>query len=140
MNPHDGPVSAYQAARVELENAEVDYNYCLYYPLNEEFKPPPTSRARQPGKKATATQEARSRIWNLTKKCMLEGTLQGLKYGEMSSPSAGKRGDGQASVTINDNQTKSPSYGTFLGGAEPVHIQSFGQSTPVSAYPNTYGY
>ena len=91
MDPHDGPVSAYQAARTELENAEIDYNYCVYYPYNEDFSPPPKQNRNGHGNR-TANQQRRWRMWNLTRKSMEEGTLQDLKDGRLT-------GDGTGSVS-----------------------------------------
>ena len=89
MDPHDGPVSAYQSARVELENAEVEYNYCLYFPINESFGSPPPMSARRGVMAITAKHERRVRIWNLIKKCMKEGTLQDLRDGKLTAHGAG---------------------------------------------------
>ena len=83
MDPHDGPISAYKAAKLELENAEVDYNYCLFYPLHEEFVPPPTTMTHEITKNSTKTQERRSQMWNLVKQCMKKGTLEALKTGKL---------------------------------------------------------
>ena len=84
MDPHDGPVSAYKSAKEELHNAEVDYNYCLYFPTDEEFHPPPVSAARNDTPKESDGRERTVRLWDMIEKCMKEGTLQDLKKeGEM---------------------------------------------------------
>lgn len=83
MNPHDGPVSAYKSAKEELHNAEVDYNYCLYFPTDEEFHPPPVSAARNFTPKESNSRERRVRLWDMIEQCMKEGTLQDLKKGKI---------------------------------------------------------
>lgn len=132
MDPHHGPVSAYQAARVELENAEVDYNYCLYYPCNEVFRPPPAALGRQQ-KSNTATKE-RTRLWNVTKKCMREDTLQALKDGALT----GNGTESQGGMPLRKHsrevpvpthvQTLSSMYPTFPGNFNAQQTQAFGQS------------
>lgn len=83
MDPHDGPISAYKAAQVEFENAEVDYNYCLYHPSNTKFSPPPP-KAYVPGNGNTIIMKGQKyQIWELTKECMVDGTLQNLKEGKI---------------------------------------------------------
>ncbi len=132
MDPHDGPVSAYQAARVEMENAEVDYNYCLYYPFNEDFSPPPRNRAPQFVKRAK--QWKKICMWNQTKKCMKAGTLQDLKDGKIKVNAAElRRGDPSEpqprempSAALED--IKSPTYSEFPENFDSQKIQSFGQS------------
>ncbi len=84
MNPHDGPVSAYVSAQQELHDAEVDYNYCLYFPSDEEFQSPPSSTARKfPSKRTSKRGDYRLRLWNMVERCMKEGTLQDLKDDEL---------------------------------------------------------
>lgn len=83
MVPKDDPVTEYEAARVELENATVDYNYCLYFPSQETFRIPPRKR-QTPPKRMSASLRLRCRIWDTTKQCMREGTLQDLKNGKIS--------------------------------------------------------
>ena len=70
LDPHDGPVSAYKAAESELHDAEVDYKYCLYYPINEGFIRPPTKAERQ---LSTTTQEKQVELWDLVEHYMMEG-------------------------------------------------------------------
>lgn len=97
MDPHDGPASAYKAAQAEAEDAEVDYNYCLYYPLGPPFSPPlPKLYVPKDGEIA-ATERKKYQLWEQTKECMQEGTLQDLKEGRITwgvGPSA--QGIGQS--------------------------------------------
>lgn len=84
MDPHDGPVSAHRAAEEELHNADVDYNYCLYFPTNEEFHPPPVSAARNLNPEERNSRERRVRLWDMIEQRMKDGTLQDLrKEGEI---------------------------------------------------------
>ena len=76
MDPHDGPVSAYKTVEEELHNAEVDYNYCLYFPIDEEFHPPPVSAARNLKPKESNSRERRVRLWEMIEQRMKDGTLQ----------------------------------------------------------------
>ena len=89
MNPHDGPVSAYKSAQQELHNAEVDYNYCLYFPSDEAFYPPPLSHVPNSMPKKNDGREYRMRLWSKVEQCMKEGTLQALKEGSIHVGSAG---------------------------------------------------
>ena len=123
MDPHDGPVSAYKAAKTEMENAEVDLNYCLYYPVNEDFSPPPSAPRRTPEKASTATQQKRARIWNLTKKCMVEGTLEELKDGNLT-----KSGAREMDQNASTKQTVSPRYTTYPENLDSKQSQAFGES------------
>ena len=89
MNPNDGPVSAYKSLQQELNDAEVDYNYCLYFPCNKAFQPPPMSTARKlTPKRKKERRGSTFRLWSMVEQCMKEGTLQDLKDGKipMSSP------------------------------------------------------
>lgn len=89
MDPHDGPVSAYNSAQQELYDAEVDYNYCLYFPVDEAFQPAPVSTERESTPKRRASRELRFRMWSMIEKCMKQGTLQDLKEGRIRVNSAG---------------------------------------------------
>ena len=81
LDPHDGPVSAYKAAKSELHDAEVDYKYCLYYPINEDFKRPPTKAKRQ---SSTTTEERQVQLWDLVEHHMEEGKpLEDIKCGRI---------------------------------------------------------
>ncbi|KAK3170618.1 hypothetical protein OEA41_002699 [Lepraria neglecta] len=84
IDPHDGPVSAYQTAQQELHAANVDYNYCLFYPLGAKFLKPPTATSRTHGRMQTATQEKRLQMWQLAEQCMKNGTLQDLRDGRIA--------------------------------------------------------
>lgn len=85
LNPSDGPVSTYESAREELHEAEVDYNYCLYFPSDEAFLPPPRSAARKitPKKKRSKAEECTLRLWSMVEQCMKVGTLKDLKDGKI---------------------------------------------------------
>lgn len=89
MDPHDDPVSAYKSAQQELHDAEVDYNYCLYFPVDEAFLPPPRATARQfMPKRRSVNRERRLCMWSTVEQCMKEGTLQDLKKGKIRVSSA----------------------------------------------------
>ena len=90
MNPHDGPVSAYKSAQEEVHNAEVDYNYCLYFPSDEAFLPPPSSTVRSSTPKKEDHREYRLRLWTMVEQSMKEGTLQALREGKIHVESAGR--------------------------------------------------
>lgn len=92
MDPHDGPVSAYESAQQELHDAEVDYNYCLYFPVDEAFQPPPLSGARKFTPKKKGSRERRLRMWSMVEQCMREKTLQDLKEGKIRVSSAERLG------------------------------------------------
>lgn len=92
MDPHDGPVSAYKSAQQELHDAEVDYNYCLYFPVDEAFQPPPLSTARKFTPKRKGSRERRLRMWSMVEQCTREGTLQDLKEGKIRVSSAERLG------------------------------------------------
>lgn len=84
MDPYDGSASAYKAARAEVEDAEVDYNYCLYYPMGPAFSPPPHKIYVPEEGNMTATEGKPYQLWEQTKECMQEGTLQDLKEGRIT--------------------------------------------------------
>lgn len=110
MDPHDGPVSAYKSAEDELHDAEVDYNYCLYYPLDEEFCPPPGSAARNPIPKGTSTGDS-VRMWDMIERCMKEGTLPDLREkGRLAAWLKGAPPSIQSAV-----QAKNPENGKYHG-------------------------
>lgn len=88
LNPSDGPVSAYKSAQQELHDAEVDYNYCLYFPVNKAFKAPPLSVQRKISQSG-GSRESRLRMWTKIEQCMKEGTLQDLKEGKIRVGSSG---------------------------------------------------
>lgn len=88
MDPHDGPISAYQVAQRERYNAEVDYNYCLYYPIHEDFRQPLHPKVRGSEAKASPTQQKRRQLWKQVEQCMKDGTLQDLQDGRINSVDA----------------------------------------------------
>ena len=121
MNPNDGPVSAYKSVQQELNDAEVDYNYCLYFPSNSAFQPPPLSTARKSTpKKKKGSREFRLRLWTIVEQCMKDGTLQDLKDGKIPVNSPERldqpfpaqveqiegQGDLQISTTTNSKQVQ----------------------------------
>lgn len=122
MDPHDGPVSAYKSAQQELHDAEVDYNYCLYFPCDEEFQPPPLSTARKLTPKGKSSRERRERMWNMIKQCMKEGTLQDFKEGKIRVSSAERLG--QPSPSQNSDSERSHPYASDSGAASNSDTES----------------
>ena len=120
MNPHHGPVSAYNSAQDELHNAEVDYNYCLYFPSDEAFQAPPPSTVRNSTPNEN-DRDYRLRLWTMVEQSMKEGTLQALREGKIRVESAGRLD--QQSLTrseqINGHGDLHDSTATDL---EQVHI------------------
>lgn len=110
MDPHDGPVSEYKSAEEELHDAEVDYNYCLYFPTDEDFQPPPVSAARKSTPKGTPISE-RVRMWSAIEQCMKEGTLQNLREeGRLAAWVEGSQPPKQPTL-----QVKFPENGNYHG-------------------------
>ena len=102
LDPHDGPVSAYKVAESELHDAEVDYKYCLYYPINENFIRPPTKAKRQ---LSTTTQEKQLELWDLVEHYMKEGRpLEDIRDGRIVG-----RSSNTPSSTHHDQQEHSTS-------------------------------
>lgn len=102
LDPHDGPVSAYKVAESELHDAEVDYKYCLYYPVNENFIRPPTKAKRQ---LSTTTQEKQVELWDLVEHYMKEGRpLEDIRDGRIIG-----RSSNTPSSTHHDQQEHSTS-------------------------------
>ena len=84
MDPFDGPVSAYSAAQQELLKAEIDLNYCQFFPINHKFCPPPyPSTHNFKPMEIGSRKEYRCLLWNIVEQCMKEGTLQDLKDGKI---------------------------------------------------------
>ena len=121
MNLHDGPVSAYKSAQEELHNAEVDYNYCLCFPSDEAFQPPPPSTVRNSMPKKEDGREYRLRLWTMVEQSMKEGTLQALREGKIRVESAGRLDHQSPSQLdqINGHRDLHDSTATDL---EQVHI------------------
>lgn len=125
MSSHDGPVSAYKYAKQELHNAEVDYNYCLYFPSDEVFQSPPLSTAHKSTIKKNDSGEYRLRLWSVVEQCMKQGTLQDLKDGKIrvssaellsqASPAQMEQVDGQEVLQV-------------LTATDPKQVQVLGQS------------
>ena len=130
MDPHDGPVSAYQAAKAEIEKAEIDYNYCLYYPINEQFSPPPSALKRTIQRTGTATQQKRARIWNLTKKSLAEGTLEELRNGTLTATTAETKDQAPLKKGLKKDlhkETMGLIYSTFPDNLDSEQTQAFGK-------------
>lgn len=66
----------YQTAQERLHIAEVDYHYCLHFPQDQLFRPPPGPRP-EPFKKSkySAIRLERQRIWDLVDTHLREGSL-----------------------------------------------------------------
>ena len=124
MNPHDGPVSAYIFTKQELHNAEVDYNYCLYFPSDEVFQSPPLSTAHKSTTKKNDSGEYRLRLRSVVEQCMKQGTLRDLKDGKIRvsnaelldpvSPAQMEQVDGQEVLQV-------------LTATDPKQVQVLGQ-------------
>lgn len=107
LDPHDGPVSTYKAVESELHDAEVDYNYCLYYPVDEDFIRPPTRAERQV---STTTQEKQIRLWELVEQGMWAGRpLENIRGGKTIA-----RGSNTPSSTHHDQEEDSASDGGVI--------------------------
>lgn len=134
MDPLDGPVSAYKSAQQELHEAEVDYNYCLYFPVDEVFQPPPLSTAHKFTPKRKNGREHRLRIWGVVEQCMKEGTLQDLKEGKLRMSTAERLGQpspGQKSAFESSDGLEQTYGQTTLQTStvtDPKQIQILGQS------------
>ena len=121
MDPHDGPVSAYKSAQQELHNAEVDYNYCLYFPSDEAFQPPPPSTVRISTPKKEDDSEYRLRRWTMIERCMEEGTLQALKEGKIRVESPGGL-DNQSPTHSEQISGHGDLHGSTATDLEQVHV------------------
>ncbi len=131
MDPHDGPVSAYKSAQQELHDADVDYNYCLYFPVDEAFQPPPLSITRMFPPKKKNSKERRSRMWTKIEQCMKEETLQDLKEGKIRLSSAGQNPPTQRSAFESSDgleQTDCQKDPQLSITTDPKQIQILGQS------------
>lgn len=107
LDPHDGPVSTYKAAESELHDAEVDYNYCLYYPVDEDFIRPPMKAERQV---STTTQEKQIKLWDLVEQRMKTGRpLEDIRDGRIVACSSNT-----PSSTHHDEEEDSASDGGVI--------------------------
>ena len=107
LDTHDGPVSTYKAAESELHDAEVDYNYCLYYPVDEDFIRPPTRVERQV---STTTQEKQITLWDLVEQGMKAGRrLEDIRDGRTVA-----RSSNTPSSTDHDQEEDSASAGGVI--------------------------
>ena len=121
MNPHDGPVSAYESAQQELHNAEVDYKYCLYFPSDEAFQPPPPSTVRNSTPEKEGDREYRLRLWNMVERSMKEGTLQALREGNIRVESAGRL-DHQSPTHLEQINGHGDLHDSTATDLEQVHV------------------
>lgn len=84
LDPHDN-YPEFNYAQEEVHKAEVDYNYCLYYPTDKEWRPPPSSDKRDlhKAKELTKPKQWRAALWRLIEKSMKDGTLEQVKDGTL---------------------------------------------------------
>ena len=84
LDPHDNHLELTYSQR-EVHKAEVDYNYCLYYPTSKEWRPPPNSDKRDmlKAKSLTRPKQWRAALWGLIEKSMKSGTLEQVKDGSL---------------------------------------------------------
>ena len=88
MKPHDGPMSEYKSMQKELEDASVDYYYCLYFPSSIPFQYPPSSTMRKSAQQNGRNgNEYRLHRWNMVEQCMKKGALQDLEDRKISAGS-----------------------------------------------------
>ena len=128
LTPSDGPVSTYESAREELHDAEVDYNYCLYFPSDEAFLPPPLSAAHEitPKKKRSKAEDYRLCLWSIVEQCMKVGTLQDLKDGKIRVDSPDHL-DQSSAVHMEQNDSQGDIQ--VAAATDLKQIQALGQST-----------
>ena len=139
LDPHDGPVSTYKAAESELHDAEVDYNYCLYFPVDEDFIRPPTRAERLV---STTTQEKQIKLWDLVK----QGMELGRPLDEISGGKTIARDSNAPSSTHNDQEEDSASDGGVIldrkdppsGYSGPRTYDSYGRSQNFERIPQDY--
>ena len=84
LNP-DQNQSEVRFARKEVHNAEVDYNYCLYYPVDKAWRPPPSADKRNNSKVKSLPKpkQWRSALWHLVEKSMKSGKLEQIRDGTL---------------------------------------------------------
>lgn len=84
LNPGDNHVNI-DLAREEVHNAKVDYNYCLYYPIDKHWRPPPSAEKRDKLKikSLTKPKQWRAAVWHLVEKSMESGELERVKDGRL---------------------------------------------------------
>lgn len=124
MSPHDGPVSAYKSLKQELHNAEVDYNYCLYFPSHDAFQSPPLSTASKSPSTKNDSGEYRLRLWSVVEQCMKKGTLRDLKDGKIPVSSAECLDQASPAQTEQINGQKALQ---MLTATDPKQVQVLGQ-------------
>ncbi len=67
-----------------LHEADVEFNYCFYYPTHEPWRNfPSVGQQGKSARLATRTLEWRIKLRDLVGKCMNDGTLQDLKDGKI---------------------------------------------------------
>ena len=69
----------YEAYRESLRSAEIDYHYCLLYPLQRQFRPPPSTTDLNNDITESTPHKAQARFWKALEKHKLAGTLETLK-------------------------------------------------------------
>ena len=82
---HDENQTKTGFAQKEVHNAEVDYNYCVYYPEDKAWRPPPSANKRGTSKLKSLTkpQQWRWALWHLVEKSMKIGKLEQIKDGTL---------------------------------------------------------
>jgi len=67
-----------------LYEAEIEFNYCFYYPAHEQWRnPPKVGQQGESIRSGTRTFEWRIKLRDLVGECMRDGTLQDLKDGKV---------------------------------------------------------
>lgn len=124
-----------------MHKACVDYNYCLYYPRDKEWRPPPSADKRDMSKAKSLPKpkQWRAAVWRLIEKSMKDGTLEEIKNGslvaarissdildsvESTSPELSKQGNNEDGGLNSTETTQSlePSLDSVSGSPEQVMI------------------
>ena len=132
MDPHDGPVSAYRSVQQELHSAEVDYNYCLYFPSDEAFQSPLLSTAGNSTPKEKDSTDYRLRLWSRVEQCMKEGTLEDLKKGKIRVSSEEHSKQPPPAQTKQDDSQRDL---RILTDTDPKQVQVLGQFALMQTLP-----
>ena len=79
----------HEAVKEAVERAEIDYNYCLFYPVNLQAFPPPKSSLasilyEHQAKNTPPEISFSNALWLLIKKSMENGTLEQVKDGTLA--------------------------------------------------------
>jgi len=128
--PHHKPVP--ESWQRELQDAEVTYNYCLYYPLNEKFHNPSGDKGRTNGttdahkiNKIASTKKKRVQIWNLVEQCMVDGTLQDLRDGKIWR-GAGSLDTGPSAQNCQEDSSNEAKQVAGVADVDPDRIRKLG--------------